>query len=145
MRMSAQSRSTGKERGGEVAKFRLFFLLAEKDGLKRRVCALPTLTSNCGTWTWGTKGLEIPGPPARIDPLAVPLPAGNSFSVAIPLTEFGIDKSGFDRRVTVTARFDGQQLSSRINNPDMAGVAFMPFWAGTVDSNPVIFSAPKKR
>lgn len=80
----------------------------------------------------------------RMDPLVVPLPVGSTFSIPADLDNYwGAAFGEFDEPkpgpYTITAQFTGNGVSARAANLDVQGLALMPYWTGTVTSNPLRF------
>ena len=74
----------------------------------------------------------------RMDPLVVPLPVDASFSIPVDLRKFapfGQDQPKLEPGTYVLqAQFQGKAAID--SNLDMKGIALMPYWNGTVVSNP---------
>jgi hypothetical protein len=80
----------------------------------------------------------------RVDPFIVPLPDGASlrlplhlpkyfyFTATHVIAEFKADPT---KHYTVQAQFTGRGVDQATANLDVKGIALMPFWTGTVNSN----------
>ena len=95
--------------------------------------------------------LEQPGPgfiAGRVDPLIVPLPAGATISFPIDLEHCTastekIWKLDFPPgSYTLQAQYTGKSVAAAEANLDVKGIAPMPFWKGSAQSPPVVFTVP---
>ena len=115
--------------GGQQYLNAIHLLLAEADG---KILYLQLL-----------EGGLIPG---RIDPLIVPLPAGATFTFRVDLTKYISLKEKVWKlelgpgQYKLSAEYVGATVSQSQANLDMKGIALMPYWTGTVDSNVLPFT-----
>jgi hypothetical protein len=85
----------------------------------------------------------------RLDPLILPLPVGSTFSLPVDLEKYWAAASKefeykFQRGTySLEARFSGKAVSPQEANPDVKGIALMPYWTGTVTSNRLQFEVNK--
>lgn len=86
----------------------------------------------------------------RVDPFILPLPGGAKFSFPLNLD---VDRAfravTADAKLagtcTIKARFSGEGVSHSEANLDSKGVALMPYWIGSVESNEVRFEVAASR
>ena len=115
--------------GGQQYLNAIHLLLAEADG---KILHLQLL-----------EGGLIPG---RIDPLIVPLPAGATFTFRVDLTKYISLKEKVWKlelgpgQYKLSAEYVGATVSQSQADLDMKGIALMPYWTGTVDSNVLPFT-----
>jgi RNA polymerase sigma factor (sigma-70 family) len=80
----------------------------------------------------------------RVDPFVVPLPAGSRYSL---ITRDDLDGS-IDRlppgRYRVRAEFVGEAVGKKDVNVDTTGLALMPYWTGTIQSDECQVTLPAK-
>lgn len=99
-----------------------------------------------------SRGHELVGTPidpaivaGRLDPLVVPLPAGASVRMPLRLSRYlfrgtgdssgtGLGRGG---RFVVRARLTGLGPDASHLNLDVKGLALMPYWRGTIESNAI--------
>jgi hypothetical protein len=83
----------------------------------------------------------------RLDPYLVPLPAGSSYTLRIAFDKFSDSETGEPIDLTrkdyrIAAEFVGEAVSKI--NPDVQGLALMPYWQGKIRSNNVQLPFAKK-
>jgi hypothetical protein len=89
------------------------------------------------------------GVAGRMDPLILPLLVGSTFSLPVDLEKYWAAASKefeykFQRGTySLEARFIGKAVSSQEANLDVKGIALMPYWTGTVNSNQLPFEVSK--
>lgn len=83
----------------------------------------------------------------RLDPLILPLPNGASFRLPLELSKYALytgnritdpPRADSTKQYTVQAQFTGRAVSQTEANLDVKGIALMPYWTGTIRSNPVL-------
>lgn len=85
----------------------------------------------------------------RVDPMVVPLLAGASYIFSADLADYWVSGSADPEfhlapgDYAVEARFTGRAVKSEEANLDMKAVALMPYWQGTVTSEPVRMKIPQ--
>ncbi len=82
----------------------------------------------------------------RIDPMIIPLPPGAMYTITLHLAEYGAPEDRTWRwawqpgSYTLTAPYIGRGVPVGTTNLDRRGMALMPYWTGTVDSNTLRFT-----
>jgi hypothetical protein len=120
------------------------------NGNKQYADAISFLLTDSAGKTWDFT-VKTPGAiTGRVDPFVLPLPAGASYTLPLPLNDNrffdplnvgGTLKGG---TCTIKARYTGRGVSFPQANLDYKAVSLMPYWIGTVESNEVRFEAPGK-
>jgi hypothetical protein len=82
---------------------------------------------------------EPSGVAGRVDPLIIPLPAGASWTVVLPLRQMNVQGPKGPERIapgtySVRAVFTGKPVAKGQTNSDTEGLATWRFWKGTVRS-----------
>ena len=81
----------------------------------------------------------------RVDPFVLPIPIGATFSIPVDLDKhWAAESKEFDYKLkpgtySLEAQFTGRSVSQQEANLDVKGIALMPYWKGTVASNPLRF------
>jgi hypothetical protein len=80
----------------------------------------------------------------RLDPLVLPFPTGATFSLRIDLDNYWSAASKeFEYKLrgsySIEAKFTGEGVHRPDANPDVKGLALMPYWVGEVTSNRLTF------
>ena len=97
--------------------------------------------------------LELRGPgiiAGRVDPMAVPLPPGATFTLPIDLRNcLAPQENVWDLALTagryrLSAAYKGEGVSQTSANLDMKGIALMPFWIGDVTSPELTFTLTQR-
>jgi len=84
-----------------------------------------------------------PGIAGRVDPFVVPLAAGNRYSISCDVEEWrGLLPAG---RYHVRTEFVAEAVKKQDVNVDTAGLALMPYWTGTIQSDECRVTLPAKR
>ncbi len=85
----------------------------------------------------------------RIDPMVVPLPKGATLVLPIDLKDYWAPQekvwslSLTPGQYALRAEYTGAAVPQRAANLDMQGIALMPYWTGTVESNALSFTVPE--